>query len=55
MLDGDEARRLDALRQTHLLDSLPEHAFDCLTRLAAKLLGVPVALVRLLRAETSAG
>jgi len=36
---------LDALRQTSLLDSPPEEAFDRLTRLATTVLRVPVALV----------
>lgn len=39
--------RLAALRATALLDSPPEEAFDRLTRLASKMLGVPVALVSL--------
>jgi formate hydrogenlyase transcriptional activator len=39
--------RLDALRRTSLLDSPPEEAFDRLTRLAATVLRVPVALVSL--------
>ena len=39
--------RLSALSDSDLLDSPPEAAFDRLTRLAAKLLGVPVALVSL--------
>src|SRR5918997_6238455 len=39
--------RLAALRSTDLLDSLPEPSFDRLTRLAAKILRAPVALVSL--------
>jgi len=39
--------RLGVLRATQLLDSAPEAAFDRLTRLAARLLGAPVALVSL--------
>ena len=39
--------RLAALRQTGLPDSGPEEAFDRLTRLATRALGVPVALVSL--------
>jgi GAF domain-containing protein len=39
--------RLSALRDTGLLDSPPEEPFDRLTRLASKLLDVPVALVSL--------
>jgi len=43
----DEAR-LEALRQTSLLDSPPEEAFDRLTRLATAVLRVPVAIISLL-------
>jgi GAF domain-containing protein len=39
--------RLEALRETALLDSPAEGAFDRLTRLAARLLRAPVALVSL--------
>lgn len=39
--------RLNALRQTALLDTSSEQSFDRLTKLAAKLLHVPVALVSL--------
>lgn len=39
--------RLDALYATKLLDSAREEDFDCVTRLASKLLGVPIALVSL--------
>ena len=41
------ARRLAALRRTRLLDSHAEEPFDRLTRLAAKVLRVPIALVSL--------
>ncbi len=43
---GDPGR-LDVLRETGLLDSPAEEAFDRLTRLVTRLLGVPVALVSL--------
>jgi signal transduction histidine kinase len=39
--------RLNALRRTALLDSAPEASFDRLTRLAVRLLCVPVALISL--------
>ena len=39
--------RLAALRRTALLDTPPEEAFDRLTRMAARLLGTPVALISL--------
>lgn len=43
-----EAARLAALRDSHLLDTAPEAAFDDLTKLASDLLGTPVALVSLI-------
>jgi two-component sensor histidine kinase len=39
--------RLAALAETHLPDSGPEEAFDRLTRMVTRLLGVPVSLVSL--------
>ena len=42
-----DPRRLSALRSTGLLDSPPEEMFDRVTRLAARLLNAPVALVTL--------
>jgi len=39
--------RINALRQTFLLDSKAEEAFDRLTSLAARTLGVPVSLISL--------
>src|SRR2546426_1109876 len=42
-----EPARLAAARWTALLDTPPEEAFDRLTRLAARLLGTPVALISL--------
>jgi GAF domain-containing protein len=44
---ADPAARLAALRATALLDTPAEQAFDRLTRLAARLIGVPTALVSL--------
>jgi diguanylate cyclase (GGDEF)-like protein len=43
----DEARRLAALHATRLLGSAPEEAFDRITRMATRLLNVPIALVSL--------
>lgn len=45
-----DPRRLAAVRKTGLLDTPPEEAFDRLTRLAAKLTGVPVTFVSLVDA-----
>ena len=39
--------RLAALRRTALLDTPPEEAFDRLTRLAARILNAPLALISL--------
>ena len=44
----DEMRRLAALRQLGVLDTLPEAAFDTITRTAAQLCGVPIALISLI-------
>jgi signal transduction histidine kinase len=40
-------QRLEALRRTQLLQTPPEESFDRLTRLAAKLVGVPVTFISL--------
>jgi signal transduction histidine kinase len=47
----DDSPRLAALQRTNLLDSPPEEAFDRLTRLASKILHVPVSLVSLVDHE----
>ncbi len=44
----NEPDRLATLRRFELLDTIPEPVFDRLTRLAAKLLGVPIAFVSLI-------
>jgi signal transduction histidine kinase len=46
-----DAARLAALRESALLASEAEEAFDRLTRLASKLLGVPVSLLTLIDAD----
>jgi EAL domain-containing protein (putative c-di-GMP-specific phosphodiesterase class I) len=43
----NESERLSALRRCEILDTLPEPAFDRVTRLAATLFNVPIALVSL--------
>lgn len=50
-LPYDEARRLQVLLDLNLLDSPPDERFDRITRLAARLFGVPTALVSLIDAE----
>ncbi len=47
----DEAQRLAALRSLDILDTPPEERFDRITRLAAALLEMPIALVSLVDAE----
>lgn len=47
----DEARRLAALRELGVLDTSPEAAFDTITRTAAQLCGVPIALISLIDAQ----
>jgi PAS domain S-box-containing protein len=51
MADKSEAARLRALDDYKVLDTLPEEAFDRLTRLAADLFDAPIALVSLIDAE----
>jgi two-component system NtrC family sensor kinase len=41
----NEADRLKALSEYHLIDSAPEQAFDDLTTLAAQICGCPIALI----------
>src|SRR5271167_278689 len=41
----NEAQRLEALRALNLLDTPPEERFDRITRLAARVLNVPMACV----------
>jgi diguanylate cyclase (GGDEF)-like protein len=48
----DEARRLAALHATRLLGTPPEEAFDRITRMAARALRMPIALVSLVDADT---
>ncbi len=47
-IPSNEANRLAALRGFALLDTPPDPAFDRLARLAAELLGAPVALISLI-------
>jgi GAF domain-containing protein len=44
----NESDRLDALRSYHILDTLPEPAFDDLVRLAAQVCQTPIALITLI-------
>jgi diguanylate cyclase (GGDEF)-like protein/PAS domain S-box-containing protein len=48
IMPENETERLEALRQTGLLDSSPENEFDSLTRLAAVICGAPIALISLI-------
>lgn len=50
-LPHDEAERLTALRSLRILDTPREERFDCYTRLLAKLLDTPIALVSLVDSE----
>jgi GAF domain-containing protein len=47
----NESERLDTLRAYELLDTEPEAAFDAITKLAANLCEVPIALVSLVDAD----
>jgi len=50
-LPVEEARRLAALRELGVLDTLSEPAFDTITQTAAQLCGVPIALISLVDAQ----
>jgi PAS domain S-box-containing protein len=47
----DESQRLAALHELGVLDTSPEAAFDTITRSAAQLCGVPIALISLVDAQ----
>lgn len=51
LLSENEAARLEALYQYKILDSLPEEAFDDITRLAAYICDTPIALISLVDAQ----
>jgi two-component system NtrC family sensor kinase len=44
----NEADRLDALKRYRILDTAPEEALDDLTKLVARICGVPIALINLI-------
>lgn len=44
-IPGNEAARIEAVRRYDLLDSPPDGAFDRITRLAARVLNTPVAII----------
>jgi PAS domain S-box-containing protein len=50
-LPSNETDRLKSLRQYNILDSLPEQAFDDLTRLAAQICQTPTALITLVDSD----
>lgn len=50
-LDDGETLRLCSLQNLKVLDALPEERFDRITRLAARMFEVPVALVSLVEAD----
>lgn len=51
LLSENEAARLEALYQYKILNSLPEEAFDDITRLAAYICDTPIALITLVDAQ----
>ena len=46
-IPDDEARRIASLRELKVLDTEPEERFDRITRLAAALFNVPMAVISL--------
>jgi PAS domain S-box-containing protein len=49
--NNDEVKRLEALHQYQILDTLPEQAFDDLVYLAAQICRIPIALISLIDAD----
>src|SRR5205085_4956040 len=47
LVPANEPARLDALRRYDVLDTLPEAVFDDLTKMAAHICGMPVAVIAL--------
>ena len=50
-IPADEAERLEALHNLHLLDTHPDERFDRLTRLAQRIFNVPTALITLIDSD----
>jgi adenylate cyclase len=50
-LPVNEAERLKALAEYHILDSAPEQGFDDLAKLATEICGCPIAVMSLIDAE----
>jgi diguanylate cyclase (GGDEF)-like protein len=50
-LPAQETERLEKLRSYEILDSLPEEAHDRITRLAARMLDMPVAVISLVEGD----
>ncbi len=48
---ADETQRIEEVRRFRILDTLPEPAFERLTRLAARLFEVPIAIIKLIDAD----
>ncbi|MGT2425508.1 protein kinase domain-containing protein [Amnibacterium kyonggiense] len=48
LVERDEASRVGALHSYDVLDTEPDEAFDAITRLASRMLDVPIALVTLI-------
>lgn len=48
MLNTDEQKRLEALKEYEILDTPPEEEFDNLTSLASRICGTPMSLITLL-------
>ena len=47
-IPNNEKERLEALKSYHIMDSLSEIEFNAITKLAASICGVPIALISLL-------
>ena len=48
MLDPNKQKRLEALNEYEIMDSLPEEDYDNITALASRICGTPISLITLL-------
>lgn len=47
-LPANEAERLQSLKEHEILDTLPEEAYDDITRIASEITGMPISLITLI-------
>ncbi len=51
IIPSNETERMEALRKYNILDTPPDGAFDHITKLAATIFGVPIAIISLVDSD----